>query len=113
MAWLMATKKPETPEPRTITSPWLTEKEAAEYCRCSLWSFRAINLPAPRGAFEVRSSQRFSKFNVRSKPEASQVSPTSRAACIAAFRILVWRIESGMDVLSWRLWRAYCDWSAP
>ena len=25
---------------------WLTEAEAAEYCRCSLWSFRKMGLPA-------------------------------------------------------------------
>ena len=25
---------------------WLTEPEAAEYCRCSLWSFRRMRLPA-------------------------------------------------------------------
>lgn len=25
---------------------WLTEAEAAEYCRCSLWAFRRMGLPA-------------------------------------------------------------------
>lgn len=33
-----AEKRPDT--------PWLTEQEAALYCRCSLWSFRQMNLPA-------------------------------------------------------------------
>lgn len=25
---------------------WLTESEAAQYCRCSLWAFRKMGLPA-------------------------------------------------------------------
>ena len=25
---------------------WLTEAEAAQYCRCSLWAFRKMGLPA-------------------------------------------------------------------
>lgn len=29
-----------------VNSPWLTEAEAAEYCRCSVWSFRNMRLPA-------------------------------------------------------------------
>jgi len=74
----MATKKPETAKPQTIASPWLTEKEAAEYCRCSLWAFRAMYLPAQNSGGR--------KVYHRDLLDASiQARPWQRSASVAAF----------------------------
>ena len=36
----------EKPPKASFCTPWLTEPEAAEYCRCSLRAFRHMRLPA-------------------------------------------------------------------
>lgn len=42
----MVAKKIEPSTSLANKSPWLTEPEAAEYCRCSVWAFRNMHLPA-------------------------------------------------------------------
>ena len=39
-------KNLDGPACRSLNSPWLTEPEAAEYCRCLDWAFRNMRFPA-------------------------------------------------------------------
>lgn len=77
----MPSEKPAPTSVRTVTSPWLTEKEAAEYCRCSLWAFRAMHLPAKNSGGRKVYHRDLLDASIQARPwQRTAASPEFRAS---------------------------------